>query len=85
MKRNIERRISCLGRLDDELCRLVEPRQINLEIRQLVPQRQHHLRALAHGGSAEQTMGGSLLRHDQYFSSGLPDVLMSSGFSGSGV
>ena len=85
MERDVERGIGRARRVDHKLRGVVEPRQIDLEIRQAVAERQHLVRAFAHGSGTEQGFCGSLLRHDQYFSSGLPDVFRSSGFCGSGV
>ena len=85
MKRHVERRISRARRIDHKLRGLIETGQIDAKIRQAVAERQHLVRALAHGGGAEQRLCGRLRRHDQYFSSGLPDVFRSSALAASGV
>ena len=75
MERHVERGIGGPRRVDHELRGVVEPAEIDPKIRQPVAERQHLVRALAHGSGTEQRLRGGLVRHDQYFSSGLPDVL----------
>src|SRR6185369_14209602 len=85
MKRHVEGGIGRSRGVDHQLRRLIEAAQVDPKIRQMTAERKHLMRALANGGGAEQRLCGGLWRHDQYFSSGLPDVFRSSALGGSGV
>ncbi len=86
MKRHIERGIGVSRCVDHQPGGVFEPAEIDPEVRQRLAERQHLVRALAYGSGTQQRLGSSLVGHDQYFSSGRPDVFCKPpGFCGSGV